>query len=321
MKIALVGSETVDISNLLLIITWSGDRSQAARKLTFEFLQDDRDPLIPQISISCGYTVVAGDDDNNVVFIGNVYSMDVDRQNSRVKVLCYDHAFILNRSKATRKFTSAMPEDIAREICSYMGIKTGSIISTGTPVSFIANAKTGFQIISAAYTEAHKLNNEVYQILMDGDELEVIRKGELCGVTLNAMANMRGSVYRESIEDLVNAVQIVDTQGNSAEIISNQDSIERYSMFMDVYKSQKDKDAQTEARAMLNIPEYSGTVTALGDYRARAGYSLIVKDTLFSGQFFIKSDVHTWQDGLYEMKLVLEFENLMTETEAEKEKS
>lgn len=321
MKIAIVADTTVDISPLLLSCTWSGDRTQAARKLEFTFLQDDRDPLIPSIGLGSGYTAVAGDDDGNVVFIGNVYSVEVDRQNSRVKVLSYDHAFILNRSKTSRKFKGALPEDITNEICGLMGVKTGDIVSTGTQVSFIANGKSGFNIIQAAYWEAHKLNGNVYQALMDGDSLSVIEKGALCGVTLNAAANMTGSVYRESIENLINAVQILDSQGNSAEVISNPDSIAQYSMFMDVYKTQKDKDAQKEAMALLNIPEYSGTVTALGDYRARAGYSLIVKDALFSGQFFIRSDVHTFNDGIHEMKLVLEFQNLQNEAEAEKEKS
>lgn len=288
--------------------------------MNFELLQDDRDPLIPTIGISAGYTVVAGDDDGNIIFRGNVYEMEVDRQNSRVKILAYDNAWILNRSKTTRKFTDALPEDIAKDICNLMGIKTGDIVGTGTPVSFIANAKTGYQIIQAAFFEAHKINNEVYHVQMNGDELEVIKKGELCGVTLNAAANMTGSVYRESIVDLINTVQIVDEHGNTSEIISNPDSVALYSSFMEVYKTQKDKDAQTEARALMNIPDYSGIVVALGDYRAKAGYSLIVKDTLFSGKFWIKSDVHTFHDGRHEMRLQLEFENVMAEAEVEKAK-
>lgn len=319
MKIAITANETTDITPLLLNVSWSGDRTQAARKLEFEFLQDDRDELIPAIDIGCGYTVVAGDDDGEIVFRGNVYDMEVDRQNSRVKVLAYDHLWVLNRSKTTRKFTDALPEDITREVCGLMGVKVGNVVATGQPVSFIANSKTGYQIIMSAFTEAHKINNMVYHVQMNGDELEVIEKGELCGVTLNAAANMTGSIYRESITDLINAVTILDEKGNSGEIISNPDSIARYSLFMDTLRTQKDKDAQVEARAMLNTPDYSGTVTALGDYRARAGYSLIVKDTLFSGQFFIKSDVHTFHDGIHEMRLILEFTNTMTEQEAEKE--
>lgn len=320
MKIAIVADSTTDITPLLLSCTWSGDRTQAARKLNFELLQDDRDPLIPTIGISAGYTVVAGDDDGNIIFRGNVYEMEVDRQNSRVKILAYDNAWILNRSKTTRKFTDALPEDIAKEICNLMGIKTGDIVSTGTPVSFIANARTGYQIIQAAFYEAHKINGKVYHVQMNGNELEVIEKGELCGVTLNAAANMTGSVYRESIVDLINTVQIVDEHGNTSEVISNPDSVALYSSFMEVYKTQKDKDAQTEARALMNIPDYSGIVVALGDYRAKAGYSLIVKDTLFSGKFWIKSDVHTFRNGLHEMRLQLEFENVMTEAEVEKAK-
>lgn len=321
MKIAVVGDTTTDISPLLTSCSWSGDRTQAARKLEFSFVQDDRDAEIPVIDIDCGYTVVGGDDDGNIVFRGNVYAVRRDRSQSTVEVLAYDNLWILNRSKTSRKFKDALPEDIAREICDAMGVKTSNIAKTGTTVSFIANAKTGFNIIMSAYTEAKKKTGGVYMCMMDGDSLSIVEKGERCGVTLNASANMMESVYRESIESLVNAVQIVDENGSIQSVISKAESIERYSMFMEVYKIQKDKDAQTEAADMLNNPEREGYVTAPGDYRAKAGYSLVVKDALFSGSFYIKSDVHTWRDGIHEMRLQLEFENLMLEVEAEHEKS
>lgn len=320
MKIAVVGNSTVDITPLLTGCTWSGDINQAARKLQFTFLQDDRDALIPAVEIGCGFTIVGADEDDNVVFQGNVYDLEVDRASSRVKVTAFDNLWILSRSKTTRKFTDALPEDIAREICSLMGVKTGEIIETGQQVSFIANSKTGYQIIQGAYTEAHKKNNEVYQCVMNGGALDIIKKGSLCGVTLNAAANMTGSVYREDITDIINAVQILDEAGNSTEIVSDAESIARYSMVMDVYKTQKDKDDQTEAKALIKPADFEGIVTAAGDYRAKAGYSLIVKDSLFSGQFWIKSDVHNWGDGVHTMKLTLSFENKMSEQATEKAK-
>ncbi len=287
--------------------------------MQFTFVQDDRDTRIPAVDVECGYTVVGGDDDGNLVFRGNVYNVERDRAAGTVKVLAYDNLFILNRSKVTRKYTDALPENIAGEICNALGVRAGDLAQTGTAVSFIANGKTGYQVIMAAYTEAKKKTGAIYQAVMDGDALDVIEKGSLSGVVLNAIANLTGSEYRESIEELVNCVQIVDEAGNSGELISDDASIERYSMFLEVYKTQTNKDARTEAIALLKQPEREGVVTAVGDYRAVSGRSLIVKDALFTGQFWIKSDVHTFSDGVHEMKLVLEFENLMVEVEAAKE--
>lgn len=320
MQVAIIAGKTTDITHLLTSCSWSGNREQAARKLEFTFAQDDRDENVAVIDVDNGYTVSAADNAGNVVFRGNIYQIERDRAKSQVKCVCYDNLFVINRSKTTRKFTNALPEDIAKSICATMGVRAGNIAATGVPVSFIANAKTGFQIITGAYTEAKKVNGRLYQCVMRGDQLDVIEKGALCGVILDAAANLMESLYRESIENLVNMVQVVDEQGNGGEIISDGESINKYSMFMAVYKQQKDKDNQTEAKALLNKPEREGNVTAIGDYRAVSGYSLVIRDTLFTGKFWIKADTHKFEVGQHTMHLKLEFENIMTEEKVEHEK-
>ena len=310
MKVAI---STQDISHLLTSVTWSGARSQAARKLQFEFVQDERAETIPIVKVDNGMTVYGADDGGNIVFVGNIYELERDRKKSKVKVTSYDNLFVLNRSKTTRKYTDALPEDIAREICGEMGVTAGKIASTGEKVSFIANAKTGYQIIQEAYTEAHKKNEKQYQCIMNGAELDVIEKGSLIeGVLLDSLRNMTDSIYRESIEEIVNSVMVVDDAGNGTEYMSDEESIRKYSMFRTVYKIDKQKDTADEVKNLMKKPEREGTVIAVpGDCRLKSGYSVAIKDGNFNGQFWIKSDNHTWRDGLYETKLILEFENVM----------
>ncbi len=317
MKVAISNQ---DVSHLLTACTWSGDRTQAARKLQFTFIQDDRDPLIPVVDVDNGMTVYGGDDNGDVVFMGNVYELERDRKNSTVKVVAFDNLFVLNKSKTTRKFKDVLPEDITPQICAEMGILTGDIVKTGEKVSFIANDKTGYQIIMAAYTEASKKNQKKYQCLMNRNRLDVIEKGTLLDFELDSAKNMTESIYKESIENLVNRVMVVDDAGNGGEVIGDDESISKYSMFQAIYRQQKDKDTATEAKALFKKPEREGQITALGDYNVIAGYSVTIKDTLFTGQFWIKSDVHTFKDGVHEMKLTLEFENIMSEEKAEQEK-
>lgn len=151
MRLAIIAGEVTEITHLVTSCTWSGDIKQAARKLEFAFIQDDRDENVPVIRVDNGYTVALGDDAGNVVFRGNIYNLERDRAKSSVKVTAYDNIYVINRSKTTQKFKEALPEDIARSICSQMGVKVGEIATTGIPVSFIANAKTGYQIIQGAY--------------------------------------------------------------------------------------------------------------------------------------------------------------------------
>lgn len=336
MKIEIVAAKTVDITHLLTACTWSGSRIQVARKLEFSFVQDDRDPHVPVIEIDNGYTVKGYDDNKNLVFEGNIYKIIKDRAKSTVQVLALDHLHVMAVSKTTRKFVEMTPEDITAQMCAELGVIPGEFAQTGTPVSFIANRKTGYQIIMGAYTDAaKKLNagkdkedptNKRYHLIMDGPKLNVIEKGTLIkdketgeDYVADAAKNMSESKYQESIEKLIDQIMVVDEEGNLIEYIKDDEKIKKYSMFQDVYKQDPNKDTQVEAKDMLNKPERSGFITVLGNYAVRSSYSIIVKDSLFKGQFWVKSDTHTFTDGKYEMKLELEFENLMNEEKTEQE--
>lgn len=313
---------TTDITGLVTECTWKGSRQQVARELTFSFVQDDRDPNLPVISYDNGYTVRAYDDNNKLFFRGNIYRVTRNRTASKVSIISRDNLFVLTRSKSTRKFVSITPEAITRSVCSEMGVKTGNIIAAGVPVTFIAREKTGYEMIMAAYTEASKKNGKKYHLMMDDDKLDVIEKGTLIeNFIADAAVNMTESEYVESIENLINQVLITDEEGNSSTHIRDNESIKKYSMFQAVYKSDPNKNTSAEAKSLMTKPERSGHVTLLGDYRVKSAYSIQIRDSNFNGKFWIKSDVHTFTDGKHEMKLELEFENIMNEVKAEQEKA
>ena len=256
------------------------------------------------------------------IFVGNVYSVEKDRQKSAVSIMARDHLHVLTRSKSTRKFVDALPEDIAGQICGEQGVLPGNFAKTGIPVSFVAVNKTGYQMIMAAYTEASKKDKKKYHPIMNGAKLDVVEKGTLIeDFEANSVKNMTDSRYKKSIEQIINKVLIVDEQGNPTETISEDEEISKYSAFQEIYKVDPNKDTQTEARKLLKKPEESGSIIVLGDYRVKAPYSIKVKDSLFTGKFWIKSDTHTFIDGKHEMNLELEFENIMNEETAEQEKS
>lgn len=330
MQVFIVAAKKVDVSRLLEgKVTWSGSRIQVARKLEFTLVQDDRDPNIPVIEFENGYTVQAYDDNKELFFEGNIYRIERNRKAGKVSVVALDHLHVLGVSKTTRKFTNAKPEDIATQICNELGVIVGDFAKTNTPVTFIANAKTGYQIIQSAYFEAAKKTKKKYHPIMNGAKLDVIEKGTLIkdeetgeNYTANSATNMTDSVYRESIEKLINQVLVVDDKGNMVNIQKDDESIKKYSMFQTVYKTDPNKDTQAEIKDIFekNKIDRGGYITVLGDYRVKSSYSIIVQDSLFKGQFWVKADTHTFIDGKHEMKLELEFENIMNEEKAEQEK-
>ncbi|MFQ9792965.1 MAG: hypothetical protein ACLRX7_06820 [Acutalibacteraceae bacterium] len=56
----------------------------------------------------------------------------------------------------------------------------------------------------------------------------------------------------------------------------------------------------------------------LGDIRNITGNSVIVKEpsTGINGLFYIDGDTHTWKNGIYLNKLVLNLKNVMDEKES-----
>ena len=323
MRLTIVAGDTTDVTNLVTSLKWSGSRLQVSRKLEFTLMQDKRDKHIPVIRVDCGYTVIFYDDAGNNVFEGNIYDLERNRAESRIKIVAYDHLIVMTHSKTTRKFTDVLPEEITRQLCRELGVIEGNITETGVKVSFTANNKTGFEIIMMAYTEAHKKNEKLYHLVMEGPKLNVIEKGSLIdGLVLDSTKNMINSVYKKSIESLINQVCVVDEQGNIVSYEKDDESIEANSMFQVTYKIDPNKDTAKEVKALLekNKPQKSGNIIALGDYRALSSYSITLKDELFTGQFYIKQDTHTFEDGKHEMNLELEFENLMNEKELPEEK-
>lgn len=327
-EIEKTSTDPVDITNLINKITWGGSRQQASRKLIFNISQDARDTNLPVHAIGLGETVQGYDEAGNMVFQGNVYTLEKDVQASSVSVTCYDNLFVLCRSKTTRKFTDVLAEDVASSICNEMGIKIGNLAKTGKSVKFIASRKSGFQIIMLAYQEAAKQINKnkaetekiVYFPVMNGDKLDVVEKGSLVkDYVATDLSNIENAKYKESIENMVNKVMITDQQGNVTGYKTNDEWTKKYATtIQDVYKTSPKADTDNNVKELLKKPEMSGVLDLHGDYGVKASYSIKVQSSLFPGdwKFYVKSDTHSFENGMHFMKVELEFENKMEEEKA-----
>lgn len=306
-----------DISNLVTRITWSGNRLQVARKLEFTYIFEPRDTNIPAHIVNLGETVQGFTSvvDTVPVFQGNVYNIERNTQESEITVTAYDNLFILSKSKTTKKYTDMTAEDITRSVCAEMGIKVGNLAVTGQKMTFIAQEKTGYQIIMMAYTQASKKTGKKYHPIMNVDSLDVIEKGTLLDFTASQYVNEENSTYKESIENMVNRVMITDEQGNFIGYQGNEDWMKKYSMIQSVYKKSPNRNTDEEVKAMLKGVERSGTIELLGDYTVKSSYSIKIDDliTNLTGQFYVKSDTHEFENGIHTMRLEIEFENMMNE--------
>lgn len=304
-----------DISELVENIVWSGDTSQVARTLKVSAVRKE------EFKVKEGERIVLKEK-NKIVFSGIIFDIDRTASSFIEQYLAYDFMFYINNSDVNARFKGTA-ESITTQVCNLLGIRTGRLAKTGIQVSMPCFGKRAYEAIMAAYTVAARKNGKKYiPRVNEKNELEVIEKGELCGVVLDGEHNLIEATFKTSLQNMVNRVLITDKNNNIVKKIDDSGLIGKYGVIQRVLKQEEKKDMTSEAKNMIKGAEYSATATGLSsDFRAVSGQSIIIreKETGLNGKFYIESDSHTFSAGKAEMSLTLAFENLMDEKEIEKE--
>lgn len=317
-KQLIVGSK--DLSQVVEKVTWSGDTKQVARKLVFTVATKKSDRFLPKVTIGEGDNVLFKDG-GKTLFGGPVFDIEKSATGNVTTYTALDLMFYINNSDVNKVFDDT-PEAITAWICSHLGVPFGSAAPTGIKVYMPCLGKKAYEAIMMAYTAASRQNGKKYIPLMQNvNQVCVIEKGALCGAVLDGGYNLTEATYKTSLQKLVDRVLITDKDGNQIGMVENAEAQKKYGVVQRVYKQEDGKDATTEAKALLQVIEQSGAVTATNDNRAVSGYAVAVQEAVTGlyGKFYIESDTHTYTDGKEEMQLTLAFSNMMDEKEIEKQ--
>lgn len=311
-----------DLSEVVEKITWSGDTKQVARKLVFTVATKSSDRFLPKVSINEGDTVLFKND-STFLFGGPVFDISYSGSGNVTTYTAFDLMFYINNSDINKVFNDT-PEAIVKWICAHLGVPFGSAVPAGSKVYVPCLGKKAYEAIMMAYTAASRKTGKKYiPLIRNVNQVCVIEKGVLCGAVLDGNYNLTEATYQTSLQKLVNRVLITDKDGNQVGAVEDAASRKKYGTIQRVYKQEDGKDAQAEAKALLQKIEQSGSVTATSDVRAVSGYAIPVQEsnTKLYGKFYIESDSHTFSDGKEEMQLTLAFSNMMDEKEVEQARS
>lgn len=304
-----------NITQLCASIKWSGDKSQAARKLELGIAVSPTDANLPVVSMSMGNMVLLYDDTGNELFRGYIFSRDKSNSNAEMDVMAYDGLVYLLKSKGTYNFKKLTAEAIAQKLASDFGIPAGSLAATGIPLSFVADSQSIYDILMQAYSGAGAQNGKTYLPIMDGGKLNVIEKGAYtASCVLSDGANVTDSDYEESIEDMVDRVRIYDENSNPVGTVQNDAWVKAYGVLQDTYSKENGVYAATAAKSKLVGISQTASVTAYpGNTACITGAAVCLQEpfTGLSGLFYIDTDTHTWENGQYSMELVVDMQNLM----------
>lgn len=120
-----------------------------------------------------------------------------------------------------------------------------------------------------------------------------------------------------SAENIVNRVLITDGNGNKVDVKDKKELQELYGVIQEVAEMKENQSLSNEDinEKFKDIEKKASVKGLVADGTAVTGNAVMVKDSVTGlvGKFYIDSDTHTYQNGVHEVSLTLNFENIMDE--------
>ncbi|MBR5949123.1 MAG: hypothetical protein IKZ82_10855 [Clostridia bacterium] len=303
-----------ELSGYVVSVSSSGSKTGCARTLDAQIVQSSSDPNIANIELSTGAQVQF--DADGYSFFGVLSSLKRSGESSIFALKAHDMGLYLKRNTTTHKIRGLSPAAAARVLCGRFNVKTGYLEETGTTFDRNFVGTSLYSAIMTGYTFAAEQTKGVYQVRCSGSLMTVIQRGTIIAGTAYPKSNLMSAAYDESIERVVNRVDLYDKEGNLSGSVYGDTSIGIMAQAMTITDTRGREYAEKIIRD--NKLERSGSIQIMGNPRAITGNAIMVYDpyTKLYGKFYIDADTHTWKSGIYTTKLTLNFENTMDEQEA-----
>lgn len=310
---------TRDITTILTMWTWSGDKATISRQLsgTVAYIENSQLP-VPEIGDLV--TMLEGTEKK---FVGIILQRSLGSEDSTMDFTAFDYGYYLQRNDGTYKFTGASPEEMTRLVCGDRSIPVAQLPSTGIQLwRKFAGVKLN-QLITTVWTLASEKNGKTYALRYTPAGLLVKERSvSQSSLVLKASSNLMDATTKEDASQMVNSVAIYDSNGNFLRRIGDSDA-QKLCGVMEQHITQsegKEADAHATARKALEDGRQKRTVTVnvLGDTALLTGETVEVREakTGLTGIFWIDADIHTWKNKNYYSKLTLNCRNVMATANA-----
>lgn len=302
---------------------WSGTSTQCSRTLTFSIPWNPYDKEYTQMDIKLG-DLISLYEDEKLLFLGTVTTREKSAAIGTASFTAMDFMHHLLRSNITKKFKKTTPEKITTNICKMVGVPTKNLYKTKTNIDMIFFEDACiYDIIMRVYRMAKASTAKIFMPIMDGKNVSVIEKGLPSGVTLTQGVDVTDASYSDTVDNMVDRVEIYNEKGKKLGEVANKKNVTSYGVYQSTYTKEKGVNAKKAARALLQgITKEVNISGLIGDVRAISGYSVVVSDISIgvSGTFFISSDTHRFENGIHTMELELAYRNIPEEGAEEQDK-
>ncbi|WP_329758935.1 hypothetical protein [Allisonella histaminiformans] len=315
----------LDITDYVTKLTWSGDSDQAARKVDFSIVYNmaNKDKAFIPLDLKVGgfiylYYQESAMSDEIEIFEGRIFYRKRQSEGYAFDFTCFDDMIYLAKSNM-RAIISGTASAAITQVCNEIQIPVGTLpADLSCKVNFICDDKSCTEAIRMILDnqQAADLSNgkdTYYLPVCINGKVNIIKKGELItGYIATADTNITAAEHSENIENMVNRIKAVDDNGTVCQMFTNNDDVKHFGMIQKIYKMQPPKDGETvdnvkAAKAKLSRQKDESSLKGTGYIQCITGYAIQVQEEQLKGKFYIKSDTHTFDNGIHTMDLTLEY--------------
>ena len=306
--------KTIDMTNLVKSVRWSGRKGSSARTITVAMIDDDgyrhaRSGIDVADGNQCVFLV-----DGKERFRGILMNQN-QGDNKQLKFKAYDNGIYLANNKDTFVYKNKTADQVFSDVCSRFGIPTGEVAKCSYKIpEFTKSKTTGQDAVLDALSLDYKATGTRHFISSDKGKLSLLqRKDQVISFVVDGDANLYGYSYTKSIESIKTRVKMISKEGTTLAEKSNSSLEQKIGIFQEIQQPDESltkaqvKDLVGGVLDTLDDPEETLTLNVLGDPDVISGKAILVKipHLDISRAYYVDSDDHTFEDNMHTMSLTL----------------
>lgn len=306
--------KTIDMTNLVQSVRWSGRKGSSARTITVAMIDDDgyrhaRSGIDVADGNQCVFLV-----DGKERFRGILMNQN-QGDNKQLKFKAYDNGIYLANNKDTFVYKNKTADQVFSDVCSRFGIPTGEIAKCSYKIPELTKSKTtGQDAVLDALSLDYKATGTRHFISSDKGKLSLFqRKDQVISFVVDGDANLYGYSYTKSIESIKTRVMMISKEGTTLAEKSNSSLEQKIGIFQEIQQPDESltkaqvKDLVGSVLDTLDDPEETLMLNILGDPDVISGKAILVKipHLDISRAYYVDSDDHTFEDNMHTMSLTL----------------
>lgn len=306
--------KTIDMTNLVKSVRWSGRKGSSARTITVAMIDDDgyrhaRSGIDVADGNQCVFLV-----DGKERFRGILMNQN-QGDNKQLKFKAYDNGIYLANNKDTFVYKNKTADQVFSDVCSRFGIPTGEVAKCSYKIpEFTKSKTTGQDAVLDALSLDYKATSTRHFISSDKGKLSLLqRKDQVISFVVDGDANLYGYSYTKSIESIKTRVRMISKEGTTLAEKSNSALEQKIGIFQEIQQPDESltkaqvKDLVGSVLDTLDDPEETLTLNILGDPDVISGKAILVKipHLGISRAYYVDSDDHAFEDNMHTMSLTL----------------